>query len=94
MSVKYRTHPGVTLEQAAGRFFLVAFGDAGKELPYLREINETGAYYWELLSAGLDENGVLKEAEEAYGMPRVVLEKGLQAYICDLKTNGYLLEDG
>lgn len=93
MALKYSTHPQVTLEQAAGRFFLVAFGDTGGKLPYIREINETGAYYWKLFSGGYDMDSILDEAAEVYSESRDTLKKGLQAYIKDLKENGYLSED-
>lgn len=93
MAVKYRTHPQVTLERAAGRFFLVAFGKAGGNLPYVREINETGAYYWRLFSSGYDMDSILNEAAEIYGESQDMLKKGLQCYINDLKEKGYLFED-
>ena len=92
MGVIYRVHPQVTLEEVAGRYFLISFGDAGG-LPYLREINETGAFYWELAAAGHDLDSMLAIASDLYQEPYEKLEKGVLAFFSYLMENGYIYLD-
>lgn len=92
MGVTYRVHPQVTLEEVAGRYYLISFGDA-VGLPYLREINETGAFYWELASAGHDLDSMLAIASDFYQEPYERLEKGIRAFFSVLMENGYIYLD-
>lgn len=92
MGLTYRVHPQVTLEEVADRFFLISFGDAAG-LPYLREINETGAFYWELATAGHDLDSMLAVASNLYQEPYEKLEKGILAFFSYLMENGYVYPD-
>lgn len=90
MAVKYRVHPEVAYEKVAGRNLLIAYGDALKELPYLREINETGAFYWRLVSESMDTDTMLNCALEEYDAARELLEKGLLVFLKELENEGYI----
>lgn len=92
MGLTYRVHPQVTLEEVADRFFLISFGEA-VSLPYLREINETGAFYWEMAAAGHDLDFMLASATDLYQEPYEKLEKGALAFFNDLMENGYIFLD-
>lgn len=92
MGLTYRIHPQVTLEEIADRFFLISFGEA-VSLPYLREINETGAFYWEMAAAGHDLDFMLASATDLYQEPYEKLEKGVLSFFSDLMENGYLYLD-
>lgn len=91
MAVKYRTHGQVALEEIAGRFFLVAYGAAAGNLPYLCEINNTAAYYWQLVEAGYNSDDMLVAASNEYDASPEILQKGLQYFLRDLGEKGYLL---
>lgn len=93
MGLTYRVHPQVTLEEVAGRYFLISFGEA-VSLPYLREINETGAFYWELAAAGHDLDFMLAAASDLYQEPCGKLEKGILAFFNNLMDHGYVSLDG
>lgn len=92
MGLTYRVHPQVTLEEVAGCYFLISFGKS-VSLPYLREINETGAFYWELASAGHDLESMLSIASDFYKEPYDMLEKGLLTFFSVLMENGYIYLD-
>ncbi len=92
MGLTYKIHPQVTLEEVAGRYFLISFG-AAIGLPYLREINETGAFYWELAAAGYDLDSMLAIASDFYQEPFEKLEDGVLAFFSYLKENGYIYLD-
>lgn len=93
MRLKYRVHPQVILETVAGRHFLIAYGEACGKLPYLREINETGAYYWHMAEAGKGTSEMLAAAVEVYDASPEILEKGLRLFLRELMEKGYLLEE-
>ncbi len=90
MRTNYRVHSQVALEEVAGRYFLIAYGEARGKLPYLREINETGAYYWQMAEAGYSTDAMLQAAAEIYDAPPETLEKGLTVFLRELCENGYL----
>lgn len=92
MGLKYRVHPQVTLEEVADCYFLISFGE-GVSLPYLCEINETGAFYWELASAGHDLDSMLAIASDLYQEPYEKLEKGALAFFRNLMEKGYIYLD-
>ena len=92
MELTYKVHPQVTLEEVADRFFLISFGDR-VGLPYLREINETGAFYWELAAAGHDLDSMLAIASDFYQEPYEKLEKGILAFFSSLMEYGYVYLD-
>ena len=93
MNVTYRVHPQVTLEMVAGRQFLIAYGEALMKLPYLQEINETGAFYWKMVEAGLGEDEMLLASAEVYDAPQERLKKGLRMFLRELEEKGYLFKD-
>lgn len=93
MAVKYRIHAQVALERIAGRFFLIAYGDAGADLPYLCEINETGAFYWKLAEEGYDSDAMLNAAFKEYEVPPELLNRGLQVFLQVLTEKGYLIKE-
>ena len=92
MAVKIRVHPCVSCEEVAGKYYLIAFGDARGTLPYLQEINETGAFFWELAEKEYDKNAMLERAIETYDAPRKVLDDGLMAFFYDLVEHGYIIK--
>lgn len=91
MGTNYKVHPQVTLETVAGRHFLIAYGEARGNLPYLREVNETGAYYWQMAEAGTDTEDMLTAAAEVYDALPEILEKGLRFFLRELIDEGYLM---
>ena len=93
MTVKFSPHPHVTCKEVGGRYFLIAYGPAMATLPYLREINETGSFFWEMLEEGYDRDAMLERALELYDVPRITLEKGLMAFLNDLTCRGYVTRE-
>lgn len=94
MRAEYRVNPQVALETIAGRHFLIAYGETCGKIPYLREINETGTYYWLLAEEGIGTGEMLEAAAEVYDAPPEILEKGLRNFLKELVEQGYLLEEG
>lgn len=90
MAVKYKLKEQVALEKISGRYFLIAYGNALDDLPYLCEINETGAFFWQLAEEGYDDDAMLAAASKAYEAPPEVLKRGLQIFMQDLIEKGYL----
>lgn len=90
MAVKYILHPHVACEEVGGRHFLIACGAAAGTLPYLREINETGSFFWKLAEEGCDSGAMLERALETYEAPEKILEDGIKDFFEDLAGRGYV----
>lgn len=90
--MRYEIHPQVVCESVAGRYLLIAYGEALKELPYLREINETGAFFWELADLGNNWDEMLEQALAVYDAPPGLLESGMKAFFSHLAEKGYVKE--
>lgn len=93
MRGKYFLHPQVVCEQVAGRYFLIAFGSALESLPYLREINETGAFFWKKAGEGYDLSTMAGEAAGIYETSPEEMEEGLLLFFDQLKRAGYVTRD-
>jgi len=88
--MRYAVHPKVTLERVAGQYLLISYGGAQPELPYIQQINETGAFYWKLLEERKSDKQMLAAAAEEFGVEAEVIEPGLRAYLEMLSARGYL----
>lgn len=91
--MKYRVHPQVVLEVVTDRYLLIAYGEAKDELPYIRELNETGAFYWNMVSLGYNTEIMLAEAARIYDVPLEILQKDLTDFVQNLEKNGYIFEE-
>lgn len=92
MTEKYILHPLAACEEVGGRYFLIACGPARDSLPYLREINEAGFFFWKLMEEGCDTDAMLEKALAVYEAPRNVLKEGLSAFLDDLTSRGYVIK--
>ena len=88
--MKYIVHPNVTLEEVAGQYLLIAYGSAQTELPYIQQINETGAFFWGLLEARKSYDEIVKSAVDEYELDREAIEPGLKAFLNGLSDRGYI----
>lgn len=89
----YRIRKGVLLEQICGVYLLITSDEARPPCPYFREVNETIAFYWQLLEKGYAEEEMLKAAVEEFEAPTEVLWSDLRQLLVILEKQGYLLEE-
>ena len=52
--MKYAIQPGVLLETVCDEHLLIATGEARGKVPYVKNLNETGVWFWQLFEKQLD----------------------------------------
>lgn len=87
----YPVQPGVVLAQICDEYLLVASGDARGKVPYVRKVNQTGAYFWQLLAQGLEDSEIVSRAVQDYHIPQALARKALSAFVTSLQSANYLL---
>lgn len=91
--MKYRVHEEVICQAMGGLYYLMAYGQAKKDLGFMTPLNETGAFYWRLLEEGKGREEILSQACQRYGAAAKDLEQGLDRFLGDLCVRGYLRPD-
>lgn len=87
---------GVILRNICGEWLLIAAGDAAKHCMYVRQVNETLAYYWRKIEDDRTVEEIISEAQDEYDAPPEVIRKDVTGLIQELYDMGYLVpaEDG
>lgn len=91
--MSYRVTPGVVLAQICDELFLIATGPAHGRVPYIKGLNSTGGYFFQLIEEGLEEEEILRRAQEHYGAGREVIAPALAHFVDSLRQAGYLTEE-
>lgn len=91
--MKYPVQPGVVLAEICEEYLLVASGPARGKVPYVRKVNQTGAYFWQLLEQGLEDSEIVSRAVQDYGIPEALAWQALSAFVRSLQQANYLLSD-
>lgn len=90
---KYHAHPGVALANVAGEYLLVAAGDARGKLPYLKNINATGVWFWKKMANGTDLSQIISDAIKHYGITKEQAEAATESFFDSLRNEGYIIID-
>ena len=72
---------------------MIAVGEAADHCMYVRQINDTLAYYWQLLEQKKTTEEIIVQACEEYDAPAEVIKQDVQELIRQLYKMHYLLED-
>lgn len=89
----YRVRDGVVLKQICGEYLLLALGEAAEHCLYVRQINDSFAFFWQLIEAGLDEDAVLSRAKEEFDAPEELLRADFRKLLRELVSMGYLIPE-
>lgn len=91
----WKLRPGVVLVKIQGTHLLACDKEARKCCPYIRPVNELGAFIWKQLEDGKDRFGILSAIREEYDIPADrSVEKDTDAFIRQLMENHYILREG
>lgn len=89
---KYRLRPGIYLTSVCGEYLLVAASRARRYCDYVCRINQTGAFYWEMLQQNKSEQEMVDAAVARYQITdRSRVEAGLKKFIQMLVDGRYLI---
>lgn len=91
---RFRTRQGVFLVELKGTYLLVCNHEARKHCVYVRRINETGAFLWNMVQDGLSFEEMLSLFMAKYDIedPESV-KRDIRAYIKQLEEKGYIFVD-
>ena len=91
--MRYPIRPGVVLAEVCGEYLLLATLDAARHCPYVYQINETAAFFWQLLERQLPEEEVAAAVAAEYDAPVDIVRRDLGQFLKDLREKGYLLSE-
>ncbi len=87
-----RVNPDVVLLQIEKVYILAAAKNARKVCPYIREIDEVGAFIWKQLEKKTDSQQIAALLREEYLIPEGTdLNADIDEYINNLKNDHYLI---
>lgn len=92
--MNYTLTPGVVYACICDEHFLIADMIGRRKVDYIRSINETAAYFWQLLEKGLRLEQIAAQAVRDYGISELDAGEAVRAFVLSLRDAGYLtLED-
>lgn len=78
---------GFVLRKVAGSYLVVAFGQQSVDFNGMITLNDTGAFLWEKLTAGMDRDGLIEAMLQEYDVSREQVEKDVDNFIKKLEDN-------
>ena len=89
----HQIREGIVLKKICGEWLLIAVGEAADHCMYVRQINDTLAFYWQKLEQGFSEEEIVSLAQEEYDAPADVIRTDLMGLIKDLYKKHYLIRE-
>ena len=81
---------GFILREVAGSFIVVAVGDRAKDFNGIINLNETGAFLWEKLSKGADENQLKEALLAEYDVDEATAAADIKNFVAKLEEAGLI----
>lgn len=92
--MRYHLIPGVVCACIFDEYFLAATMEARKTVSAIRELNETGAFFWKLLEQQCDLDAAVERTTQEYEVSAADARAAFEAFTAELCAAGYLiLED-
>ena len=89
--MRYRIRDGVVLKCICGEYLLIATGEAAEHCLYVRQVNDSLAFFWQMIEAGLEEDDIVKKAMEEYDAPEELIRKDYRRLLKELEGMSYLI---
>ena len=89
--MRYRIRDGVVLKCICGEYLLIATGEAAEHCLYVRQVNDSLAFFWQMIEAGMEENAVVQKAMEEYDAPEELIRKDYRRLLRELEGMCYLI---
>ena len=88
--MRYEIQKGIVLTRVCDEFLLVAARPARGICPYVKLINNTGAFFWQLVEEGVSFSEMVDRAVAHYHAPREQIENDLKAFLLELTAQKYI----
>ena len=83
---------GVILIEICGVYLLIADQEARKHCPYIKQINETGAFIWRQIESDNSLDGIISGLQKEYELPDSTdIRSEVNAFIQSLNEVGYIV---
>ncbi len=92
--MKYNIREGILRRELCGETLLIATGDAKDACPFIKQLNDTAAYYWHLLEQGMDSAEMAAGAAKEYQLSEETILPGLRDFLKDLEEKNYIIAEG
>ena len=90
----WKIRPGIVLAEVQGVSFLAADREDCEYCPYVRRVNEIGAFIWKRLEEGNDRPGIIRRLREEYDIPEGYdIEADVNAFLEELKQERYMIHE-
>ena len=86
-----KVQPGVLLETVCDEHLLIATGEARGKVPYVKNLNETGVWFWQLFEKQLDLAQIEQQAIQTFHISAEQAHNALTAFFGKLQNDGYLI---
>lgn len=82
--------PGVVCACICDEYFLITTMEAPKELPMIRGLNETGAFFWRRMEAGHSREEIIDATVREHDINAEAASQALDDFLLLLREAGYL----
>ena len=90
--MKYKIRDGIVLKNVCGEWLLIAVGKAAEHCLYVRHINDSMAWYWQLIEQGMETDQIVNKALENFEASEDTIRKDVNSLMDQLNEMGYLIE--
>lgn len=90
--MEYKLLSGVALATVCNENLLVATRRASEKVPAIKEVNETGAFVWQMLAQGESLEEITAKTSAEYEISAEEAKAGLLDFIKTLQSAGYITE--
>ena len=88
-----KVREGVLLKNICDAWLLIATGEAGERCRYVREVNDTFAWYFSEIQKGNEKEGIIKDTLERFDVSEELVRNDLDKLIEELYSMNYLLRE-
>lgn len=88
-----KVREGILLKNVCDAWLLIAVGEAGKYCRYVREVNDTFAWYFSGIQKGKEKEEIIKDTLERFDVSEELARKDLDKLIEELYSMNYLLRE-
>lgn len=89
---KYKRRPGVVLLRICGEYLLVATKDARDLCPYVTQINNSAATYWDLFDDIYSINDYIGHVAQSLNKEKKEVMLQVLVFVEKMEKSGYLTE--
>lgn len=84
---------GILLKNICGAWLLIATGEAAEHCMYVREINDSLAFYWQKIAEGKAKEEIIQETLDRFDVSEELARKDLDLLIEQLYSMNYLIRE-